>query len=596
MTFPYLDTQDLDFMLADWLDWRALAELPAFADHDEGTFREVIALSEALALDRFAPHNRLSDQNEPRLENGRVVLLPEIEQALDAFREAGLVASDFSADHGGAGLPTMVTSGVAACLTAANVATNAYVFLARANARLIVTHGTQAQIDQWAMPQLHGRHYGTMCLSEPQAGSSLADIRTRALPDGEDALGPRYRLRGNKMWISGGEHDMGDNIVHLVLAKIAQDDGSLPPGTKGISLFAVPRILPDGTRNDIALAGLNHKLGYRGTVNTLLNFGEGEGALGWRIGGAGQGLAIMFQMMNEARVGVGLGAAALACRGYVQSLAYARERPQGRPLGVKDPTSPPVALIDHPDVRRMLIVQKVLAEGALALCLYGARLIDLEAAAPEAGARADAGRLLGLLTPVIKTFPSEMGPRANDLAIQIHGGYGYTRDYDVEQVWRDNRLNPIHEGTTGIQALDLLGRKILGDDGSALAALEGEIRATIARARENDRLTAPAQALDEALTGVLDCVARLRAMPDPRLALQHATPFLMAFGHLVVGWIWLDKALAALAATGRNPDYIEGKLLACRYFMEWELPRIHPDLARIAAGDDLLASIPEGGF
>ncbi len=596
MSFPYLDMDDLDFLLAGWLDWRALTAFPAFAEHDEGTFREVVALAEQLAADRFAPHNRLSDQNEPRLENGRVVLLPEIEQALDSYREAGLMAADFGADHDGAGLPTLVTTAVAGVLSAANIATCGYVLLTRANARLIATHGTPAQAKAWAMPQLHGRHYGTMCLSEPQAGSSLADVRTRALPDGEDDLGHRYRLRGNKMWISGGEHEMGDNIVHLVLAKIALEDGNLPAGTKGISLFAVPRILPDGRRNDVALAGLNHKLGYRGTVNTALNFGEGEGALGWRIGGAGQGLAIMFQMMNEARVGVGLGAAALACRGYRQSLAYARERPQGRPLGVKDPTTPQVPLIDHPDIRRMLIVQKALAEGALALVLRGARLIDEETAAPEAEARAAAGQLLGLLTPVIKTFPSEMGLRANDLAIQIHGGYGYTRDYDVEQVWRDNRLNPIHEGTTGIQALDLLGRKIMGDGGAALSALEGEIRATIARARGQDQLEEPARALEAALVAVLDCVARLRAMGDARLAMQHATPFLMAFGHLVVGWIWLDKALAALAATGRDPDYVEGKLLTCRYFMEWELPRILPDLSRIAVGDDLLASIPEGGF
>lgn len=596
MSFPFLDLDDLDFMLADWLDWRALTAFPAFAEHDESTFREVIALAGQLATDRFAPHNRLSDQNEPRLENGRVVLLPEIEQALDSYRAAGLMAADFPEAQGGAGLPVLVTSAVAGCLSAANISTCGYVLLTRANARLIATHGTPAQVETWAMPQLHGRHYGTMCLSEPQAGSSLADIRTRALPDGEDALGQRYRLRGNKMWISGGEHQMGDNIVHLVLAKIAQEDRGLPAGTKGISLFAVPRVLPDGQRNDVALAGLNHKLGYRGTVNTLLNFGEGGGALGWRIGGAGQGLAIMFQMMNEARVGVGLGAAALACRGYRQSLAYARERPQGRPLGVKDPATPPVPLIGHPDIRRMLIVQKALAEGALALVLRCARLIDEEAAAPDEAARTTAGRLLGLLTPVVKTFPSEMGLRANDLAIQIHGGYGYTRDYDVEQIWRDNRLNPIHEGTTGIQGLDLLGRKLLGDGGTSLTALEGEIRATLARAEDHARLRAAAGALEGALAGVLDCVARLKAMDDARLALQHATPFLMAFGHMVVGWIWLDKALAALAATARDADYIEGKLLACQYFMEWELPRIHPDLARIASGDDLLARIPDNGF
>src|SRR5277367_6074097 len=289
---------------------------------------------------------------------------------------------------------------------------------------------------------------------------------TRAVQDGDDVLGPRYRLTGNKMWISSGDHDITDNIIHLVLAKIPGDDGKLPPGTGGITLFIVPKLLPDGTRNDVRVAGLNHKMGYRGIPNCLLNFGEAGGAVGWRLGAAGQGLAIMFHMMNEARIFVGLGAAALAARGYRQSLDYARERLQGRPASAKDPAQPQRPIIEHADVKRMLLAQKAFSEGALSLILYCAMLMDRSKIQKDEAERASLESYIGLLTPVAKSWPAEFGLAANDFAIQIHGGYGYTRDFDVEQVYRDNRLNPIHEGTHGIQAIDLLGRKILRDNGT----------------------------------------------------------------------------------------------------------------------------------
>ena len=306
--------------------------------------------------------------------------------------------------------------------------------------------------------------------------------------DGDDDLGPRYRLTGNKMWISGGDHDITDNIIHLVLAKIPGDGGKLPPGTGGITLFIVPKMLPGGVRNDISVAGLNHKMGYRGTTNCLLNFGEAGGAIGYRLGEGGQGLAIMFHMMNEARIFVGLGAAALAVRGYRQSLDYARERLQGRPASAKDPSSPQRPIIEHADVKRMLLAQKAFAEGALSLILYCAHLMDRERVAGDKTEQARLDSLLGLLTPVAKSWPSEFGLAANDFAIQVHGGYGYTRDFDVEQVYRDNRINPIHEGTHGIQGIDLLGRKILRDKGAGLATLGAEIAQTVATASAIDGL------------------------------------------------------------------------------------------------------------
>jgi alkylation response protein AidB-like acyl-CoA dehydrogenase len=437
-----------------------------------------------------------------------------------------------------------------------------------------------------------------MCLSEPQAGSSLSDITTKALSDGTDAvLGPRYRLFGNKMWISGGDHDLVDNIVHLVLAKVPADDGRIAAGMAGISLFIVPKWLPAangelGERNDITVMGLNHKMGYRGTTNCLLAFGEGSrhrpggkaGAIGFRVGEVGQGLAIMFQMMNEARIAVGVGAAALACRGYHHSLAYARERAQGRPAVGRGRNTevPQVPIIMHPDVRRMLLTQKVCAEGALALVLYCARLVDEAANAAAASVAREAEALLGLLTPVAKSWPAEFGLAANDLAIQIHGGYGYTRDFDVEQIYRDNRLNPIHEGTHGIQAIDLIGRKILRDGGAALALLGERITNTIARARGGNDLANDAAALDQAWADLLDVVACLRQEP-PDKALHNASVFLSAFGHVVVGWLWLDQAVAAAAA---SDTMREARLRACRYFMSSELPKARQQFAFVKSLND----------
>lgn len=569
MTDALLSADMLAFQLFDWLGIGT-------ADERE-TFAAAIDMAQRLAADAFLPHHRQGDIIEPTLDADGVHILPAIREALGQYAELGLFGASFPEQLGGLGLPFAVSLAMYGHFAAANIATAAYPMLTNANARLIAAFGTPAQVDHFACPQIAGRWFGTMCLSEPQAGSSLGDIRTRAVADGEDGFGDRYRISGNKMWISGGDQDASDNIVHLVLAKIAQDDGSLPLGSKGISLFIVPKLLPDGTRNDVAVAGLNHKMGYRGTANCLLNFGEAEGAIGWRVGGAGQGLAQMFMMMNEARISVGMGAAALACRGYRQSLRYARERMQGRPTGTKD--GAPVAILGHPDVRRMILQQKAYAVGALALVLYCAALVD------RRDEEADA--LLALLTPVAKSWPSEFGLIANDLAIQVHGGYGYTRDFDVELLWRDNRLNPIHEGTTGIQAIDLLGRKLLLSDGQSLALLRARIAQTAARV---------AQAMEwgplgSALLGFWDeletAIARLRARGVPQ-AYDDATLFLRAFGHGVVAWLWLDQALV--------PTANDGVAFAARFFFEAELPQARAWLTIVDGHSDLVRSMPDEAF
>jgi butyryl-CoA dehydrogenase len=444
-----------------------------------------------------------------------------------------------------------------------------------------------------------------MCLSEPQAGSSLGDIATRAAPDGDgfesDPLGPRYRLVGNKMWISAGEHEITPNIVHLVLAKIPGPDGRLPAGVKGISLFIVPKHRVDahgvltGERNDVSLAGLNHKLGYRGTTNTLLNFGEKGGAVGYLVGHPGDGLRCMFHMMNEARIGVGLGATALGYTGYLHSLAYAKDRPQGRPIGHKDAAARQVRIIEHPDVRRMLLAQKAYVEGAFAFALYCSRLVDEERTATDPKARKEAVALLDLLTPIAKSWPSQYCLEANSLAIQIHGGYGYTRDYNVEQFYRDNRLNAIHEGTHGIQALDLLGRKVTQNGGEGLELLRARMKRTIeaARAGGDEAMAGFGAKLGAALDAIEDVTKVLYGAGEPVLTLANASLYLEAFGHMAMAWIWLEQGLAT---QGHTSPFHDGKRQACRYFFTWELPTIYPKLDVLRALDRTTLDMAEGWF
>lgn len=618
----------LDFLLYDWLQAGSLTQRARFAEHSRETFDAVLDTCERIAREKFAPFNRLVDVEEPRFDGEKVILPQATLQAHRAYAASGMLSAAQDYDDGGMQLPYTIEAAANSFFAMASVSIGSSL-LTKGNANLLLVHGTPAQKDVFARNEFSGRFAGTMCLSEPQAGSSLSDITTRAVPDGpgfeDDPLGPRYRLKGNKMWISSGEHELTENIIHLVLAKIPGPDGKLVPGTRGISLFIVPKKLVGidgqltGERNDVALAGLNHKLGWRGTTNTLLNFGEGKypvrgeqgggldgrgaGAIGYLVGSPGKGLQCMFHMMNEARIGVGMAATMLGMAGYHASLDYARHRPQGRPVApaaqsgtgtaAKDPAQPQVRIIEHADIKRMLLAQKAYSEGALALELYCARLVDEQHTASHD--QADEARLLlEVLTPIAKSWPSEWCLEANSLAIQVHGGYGYTRDFPVEQYWRDNRLNMIHEGTHGIQGLDLLGRKVLMEGGRGLSLLGGRVQGTIAQATGHPALAPHAHALGNALQQVGDATRAAWTTGNPVEALANAVPYMQAFGHMVLAWIWLDVALAAQAAP-TSPAQV-GRLGAARYFFHYELPKIGAWLHVVSHRDTTCAAFPEDAF
>ena len=601
----------VDFLLYDWLSVDRLNQRERFADHSRETFDAVLDTCERIAREKYAPFNRLVDTQEPHFDGEKVILPQATHDAQKAYAESGMLSAAQDYDVGGMQLPYSVEAAANAFFAMASVSIGSGM-LTTGNANLLMAHGSEAQKRVFALNEFNGRWSGTMCLSEPQAGSSLSDVATRAVPDGEgfeaDPLGPRYRLKGNKMWISAGEHELTENIIHLVLAKIPGPDGRPVPGVKGISLFIVPKKLVDtdgqltGERNDVALAGLNHKCGWRGTTNTLLNFGEGKypvrgdaGAIGYLVGQPGEGLKCMFHMMNEARIGVGMAATMLGMAGYHASLDYAKNRPQGRPMGPagKDPAQPQVRIIEHADVKRMLLAQKSYAEGALALELYCARLVDEQhTGVPEAAD--DARLLLEVLTPIAKSWPSEWCLEANSLAIQVHGGYGYTRDFPVEQYWRDNRLNMIHEGTHGIQGMDLLGRKVLMENGKGLQLLAGRINDTIQRAIQVPDLAAHANALGKALQDIGSATKAAWATGSPTDALANAVPYLQAFGHTVLAWIWLDVALAAQAQADSSAR--TGRLAAARFFFHYELPKIGAWLQVVRERDLTCASLPEDAF
>jgi len=595
---PVLDERNLAFLLYEFLDTEALLQRERYIDLSREIFDATLATARRIAEERFAPHLAKGDAHEPTFDGTAVTLIPETKLAWDAFAEAGFLNAHWDADEGGLQLPQVVHSAAVTWFNAANVATTAYSWLTVGAANLLRSFGTAELKTRFLVPMGDGRFAGTMALTEPAQGSALGDIRTIAEPQADGT----YRLRGQKMFISGGDQSLTENIVHMVLARIR----GAPTGVKGISLFLVPKVLvgADGAlagRNDVALAGLLHKMGWRNTTSTVLSFGERGGAVGYLLGEAGKGLAHMFQMMNEARINVGLCAAAIACRGYLLALDYARERVQGRLPSCRDPSTPQVKLVGHADVRRLLLAQKAYAEGALAMSLYGASLAEDQRTHPDPAARESAGLLLDILTPVIKSWPSRYGCVANDHAIQVLGGSGYTREYLAEQLYRDQRLNPIHEGAEAIHALDLLGRKAVMQGGAACKGFRAAVDATLAEAAAFASTQPLAAAFAKPLARFDAVTAQLATLlaTDPDRALANASVYLDAFGRIVAAWIWLKQALAAERGVANCPadaDFYHGKLQAARYYLTWELPATLPQFDLLADVNSVPFEMRDGWF
>jgi alkylation response protein AidB-like acyl-CoA dehydrogenase len=575
MTNPLISDRDLAFLLDEVLEVDALLAWPAFAEHDRASIAAYLESCRRFAREALWPSYRAIDAEPPSFRDGRVRVHPRLHELWPRLLELGVITATRPVDAGGQALPFVVSLAAQLYLMAGNLSAYAYAGLTMGAAHLLEVFGDPALRARYLPALSAGRWTGTMALTEPHAGSSLADIATAAVPAGD-----HYLLSGAKIFISGGDHDLAENVVHMVLARIA----GAPAGVKGISLFVVPARRPEGERlvpNDVRVTGLIHKIGWRGLPSVALRFGDDGDCRGWLVGEPHRGLAYMFQMMNEARIMVGAHGVATASVGYHESLAYARERPQGRPIDARaDAARPQVPIIEHADVRRMLLRQKAIVEGGLLLVLHAARLADAAAHAPAAGERARAQRQLDLLTPIVKSFPSERGFEANTLALQIHGGYGYSSEYLPEALLRDQRLNSIHEGTTGIQGLDLLGRKVMAEGGLALRDLVADVEAACARAAAAGLDGAWIAAIRDAGAGIGALTAALGARGlagDVAGMMLHSADYLELCSIWVVGWQWLVQATAAragLLAGDGDPAFLEGKLAAAQYWIRTELPRI----------------------
>ncbi|GAB3809440.1 acyl-CoA dehydrogenase [Spirosoma humi] len=582
MATTYFSKRNLQFLLHDVFKADELTKYDYFSAHDRETFNLVIDSAIYIADTLMHPYLKDVDRNQPELKNGQVTIHPSIKDYLKAMGDAGLIGAGFSFEHGGQQLPKLINSCVTFILMAANNGMM-YTGLTSGAAHLITSFGSPELSAIYVPNLLGGTWQGTMALTEPQAGSSLSDVTTSAtpLPDSQAGVAA-YQIRGQKVFISAGDHDAADNIIHLMLARI---DGA-PKGTKGISLFVVPKYRPDQqdgfVDNDVVSTGIYHKMGQKGVPALHLTMGSNNNTIGYLVGEPHQGLSYMFQMMNEARIGVGMTATGIATAAYYAALAYAKERPQSRRLNTKTQLdAPQTPIINHPDVRRMLLFQKAVTEGSLSLLLEAARLYDIREVA-QGEEKENAFLLLDLLMPVAKSYPSEMGVQSVSQSLQTFGGYGYTEDFPVEQLYRDIRITPIYEGTTGIQAQDLLGRKMTMKGGKAPQLLFAEISQLIAEASTFDELKPYADQLATELKRVQDVMTGLlphAQQGDIERYLSDATLFLELFGIVVLAWQWLKQAVVAKQTLmTQNPQgddliFYEGKIHTMKFYFHYEVPK-----------------------
>ncbi len=571
----FYSKENLRFLLNEVLHVEDLCKYDYFKEHTAENFDMIIEAADSLATNHMQPILVEMDRNPPRMENGRIKVHPNMRSLMKKFGEDGWINMSAPHEFGGQQVPFTVLQATGFIMAAANYGIMAYPFLTNGAAHLIETFGVKELHNTYLDKMYGGEWQGTMALTEPQAGSSLTDVTTSAKPTDKGY----YLIKGQKIFISCGDHDGVDNIVHLMLARI---EGA-PAGTKGISLFVVPRMRPENGElvfNDVNTAGLFHKMGYHGAPIAHLIMGESDDCRGYLVGEANKGLSYMFQMMNEARIGVGLQATAISSAAYYNSLDYANVRLQGRKITEKDPLKPQIPIIQHADVKRMLLFQKSIVEGSLALCMQACLYLDKWR--HTEGEEKEANFLkLELLTPVAKSYPAEMSILSTSAGLQIFGGYGFTKEYMAELFFRETRIHTLHEGTTAIHGMDLMGRKLSMAGGKAVLLLFQEIMGDIEKAQKHDSLVKPAAVLSQRLVKLQELSMHTMGVAQAEgieVFLSDATIFLELFGILAISWQWLKMAtvaedVKAAGGKGYSPEFLQSKLHAMEYYFEYEVPK-----------------------
>ena len=580
MADKYVDIDTLKYLLYDVHELEELLKRERFVDHDKESLDMFLDSSKDFADRELFPYFKEMDENPAFHKDGQVYVHKQVETMMKKGGELGFISSSFDYEVGGLQIPLMASTASSYILDAANNHLPGYAGLTQGAAELIIHFAKKDLLDKYVPEMLAGNWGGTMCLTEPQAGSSLSDIVTKATPH-ENGY---YNISGQKIFISAGDNQYLDNIVHLVLARI---EGA-PKGTKGISLFIVPknRKLDDGSLepNDVTSVADFQKMGQKGYCTTHLGFGDKEDCRGWLVGEENNGLSCMFVMMNAARIGVGRAASAIASAAYYASLQYANERPQGRKLssdGKKNVEESQSLIIEHPDVRRMLLLQKAVVEGSMSLVLLAAKYYDLESTAKSKEEKIKYNTLLEMIIPVVKTYPSDAGAYSVNNGLQVLGGYGFCSDFILQQYYRDIRISAIYEGTTGIQSQDLLGRKITMNNGEGLKLLLAEIIETITKASNYPELKEYCDSLSEKIKlseKILQSLMPYALKGDFEKYLADASIFMEFFSLVIVGWNWLEIAANSQQALKNNDRkyseiFYKSKIETMKYFFEYELPK-----------------------
>ncbi len=576
MSAKFYSKENLRFVLHDVINVAQLCKHSYFSQHTSDGFDMLIDSADTLATQHLRPILVDMDRNPPRIENGRVKVHKDMNRLMKKFGEDGWISLSAPEEFGGQQLPFTVLQATAFIFASANYGAMAYPFLTNGAAHLIESFGS-AELKQTYIPNMYaGLWQGTMAMTEPGAGSSLSDMVSTATDTGNGY----YLLKGQKIFISCGDHDGCENIVHLMLARIED----APAGTKGISLFVVPRLRPNGNGglefNDVNTAGLFHKMGYHGAPIAHLTMGENNNCRAYLVGEPHRGLNYMFQMMNEARIGVGLQATSISSAAYYNALEYAHVRLQGRKPGEKDPLKPQVPIIEHADVKRMLLFQKAIVEGSLALGMHTCMYYD-NSKTLEGEEREENFLKLELLTPVMKSYPAEMSIPSTSAALQCFGGYGFTKEFMAELFFRETRIHTLHEGTTAIHGMDLLGRKMILQNGKASMLLMQEVFADIEKAKQFESLQPYAETLSQKLLQLQELTMKLmgRAQKEgAEVFLSDATLFLELFSILVISWQWLKmgtkaEELKTMGSMKYTSEFLASKIYTLQYFFEYEVPK-----------------------